>query len=76
MTTQTARLYRVLKQHRYDGGRGCDRLSSQEVLYCGYDRLEAAAVYHRASAEVATSYRGPGNYYYAVVGQAKNIAEE
>lgn len=61
----TKKLYRVERQHRYDGGSGRDRLSSTEVLYCGYDRDEARRVYHENKPR--DTYSGAGNYYYTTV---------
>jgi hypothetical protein len=69
--TATTTLYRVLRQSVYNGGCGHERVQSTEVLYCGYDRLEAVRAYHAAAP--AARYPCPGNYGTDVRFQRKNV---
>jgi hypothetical protein len=69
----TRKLYRIVRQRRYDGGRGADILQNQTVLYCGYDRDEAIRVYHQERGNDVKSYRGPGNYYNVVKATSKMV---
>lgn len=69
------RLYLVVREHRYDGGRGADVLQSSEPLYCGYDRFEAVRIYHE-SREMDSRYGGPGSYYKVTKGKSKVVYEE
>lgn len=63
------KLFRVIRDHRYNGGAGCDqRQGSPEVLYCGYDREEAIRVYY---ANPSTGHCVPGHYYKWVQLQSK-----
>lgn len=61
--TEVKKLYRVVKEEVYDGGRGCNQVRELEVLYCGYDKDEARRKLHSHPVE---QYRGPGNYYTRV----------
>jgi hypothetical protein len=70
--TDTRKLYRVVKQHRYDGGRGCDRLHGETVLYCDYDRAEAIRVYHAERSNVNQG-SGAGSYYQVVKATSKTV---
>lgn len=60
--TTVKKLYRVMREYRYNGGIGSDRLQSTTVLYCGYDRDEARRVYHE-NRPADKSGSGPGSYY-------------
>lgn len=66
------KLYRIILEHCYNGGSGRHEVASREVLYCGYDRLEAARVYHGT---LGTGHDVPGRYFTRVVAQSKAIAE-
>lgn len=66
------KLYRIILEHCYNGGNSNHVAQAREVLYCGYDRLEAARVYH---ATLGTGHDVPGHYYTRVVAQSKTIAE-
>ncbi len=67
------KIYRVVLQHRYDGGAGADRVSDYDVLYCGYDRKEAVRVYY--ANQNKSTYHGPGNYYHRVVFQSVEASD-
>ncbi len=70
--TNTATLYRVLREHGSNQGRY--ECHGQTVLYCGYDRLEAVRVYHES--QPLDSDRGPGSQYTETKFQAGDVAED
>jgi hypothetical protein len=70
--TTTKRLYRVVREYRYNGG-GCDECHSTDVLYCGYDRLEAVRIYH---ANPSTGHDIPGHHYTWVRAQSRPVSED
>lgn len=57
------RLYKVVRERRYNGGRGDERVEAVEVLYCGYDRAEAVRVHH---ANPGSGYDVPGHHFTRV----------
>lgn len=61
MTTQIHTLYRVLVTSGTPQARDRGQTSTDEVLYCGYDRLEAIRHYHRSRAldKGGANYTGP-----------------
>lgn len=66
------KLYLITREHRYDGGRGCDQLNGQELVYCGYDREEAFREYH-ASKVSDSLHVSPGRYYYITVARSRPV---
>lgn len=64
-------LYRVIRKSGYNGGVGCERVEGREVLYCGYDRLEALRVYHANRPVDRGAF--PGSYFTKTVFQKKRV---
>lgn len=56
----SSKLYRVIREHYYNGGTGYEQVNSTEVLYCGYDRDEAVRVY--CANEPEDKHASPGSY--------------
>lgn len=74
--TATQTLYRVLAQTTgplQPGGDDCTTWQT-EVLYCGYDRLEAARAYHASTP--ADYWYGYGNRCRRTKGQSKQVRAE
>lgn len=66
------RLHKVVRRNVYYAGGRDEYQGTPEVLYCGYDRLEAVRVYH------ANPPRGngvPGSYGSQVIAKSKLIRE-
>ncbi len=72
MATTTKTMYRVIA--RTTGSlQPSGTCWSKTVLYCGYDRLEAARAYHESTP--ADYWYGYGNRARETVGQRKEIGE-
>jgi 20S proteasome alpha/beta subunit len=70
--TTTKRLYRVVRESCYDAGSHTE-VHGTEVLYCGYDKLEAVRAYH---ANPSGQYGGAGSHYTRVRAQSRPVSED